>query len=362
MILIKNKILTFSLILTLVVLCACGDNKTAENPKPSSGVDIYVSDDVDVLGNKKDKDNNHDIYDDYYSSDNNEATESPTIDESTTHDGLLKVYFIDVGQADCILIQIDNDENILIDGGNNADGDDLVDYLRYLEVDTIDTIVATHPHEDHIGGLDTVIDNIEVDKIYMPYVSESDIPTTVTYKDFLNAVYDNELIVYQSKNNDIIYKSDFCKVEIISPNEVEAGDLNDYSVVVKLTYGNNSFLFTGDASVKINEYIMNNYSSDFLDIDVLKVGHHGSRTSTNDEWIKTLTPEYAVIMCEDGNQYGHPHKEAINALEKNNITTYRTDIDGTILITSDGSNLSIETKLTGDYPLGNKKFNISNVK
>lgn len=335
-----KKIFFSALVIFTLLLTGCSSDKvenisTELTNNISSEVDIYVSDDVDVFGNKIGTNPVEEL---------RKEQEKPleVIEETTTEKtDELKIYFIDVGQADCTLIKISDDENILIDGGNNADGDYLVEYLKSLGVEHIDTIVATHPHEDHIGGLDTIIDNIPSDKIYMPYINEKDIPTTKTYKDFLESVYNNELIVCEAKNNDYIYDIENIKMQIISPDSIETGDLNDYSIVTKLDFYNNSFLFTGDASIKINNEIMKNYDSSFLDIDVLKVGHHGSRTATDDKWLKTLTPEYGIIMCEEGNEYGHPHKEILDLLSYNNVNVLRTDIDGTIELISDGNNIKI---------------------
>ena len=195
--------------------------------------------------------------------------------------------------------------------------------------------------------------------IYMPYIPEADIPTTKTYKDLLTAISDNDVIAYESRNGLKIYDSSTCQIEIISPDVVKPGNLNDYSIVAKLTYGNTSFLFTGDAEEQVNRYIMENYSDDFLDVDVLKAGHHGSRTSNYKEWMDAVSPEYSVIMCEEGNSYGHPHKEAMDALETSMV--YRTDQDGTIKMESDGRDITITTKLTGDYPLGSKEFSMDGV-
>ena len=329
-----KKIIFSGFIVILLLLTGCS---SAIVDNISSEVEIYISDDVDVFGNKIEGNNIIEL--------GKEEPESiieteESIINSKENDEL-KVYFIDVGQADSILIKISNDENILIDGGNNADGNYLVKYLTSIGVEHIDTIVATHPHEDHIGGLDTIMDNIPTDKIYLPYIKDADIPTTKTYKEFLESIYKNELIVCESKNNEYIYDVGDVKLQIISPDDITTGELNDYSIVTRLQFHNNSFLFTGDASININNYIMSNYDKDFFDIDVLKVGHHGSSTSTDDKWLKTLTPEYGIIMCGEGNEYGHPHKEILDLLNYNNVNVLRTDIDGTIIITSDGNNIKI---------------------
>jgi len=357
----KKKISVIMIIAALAFV-SCGKTDTQRPISSTKPVDIYVSDDVDVLGNKINGNDTVEISKEPSSKIEQETQPSiPSVapNKEATYEGL-EVYFIDVGQADCILIRIDGEDDILIDGGNNGDGEDLADYLKYIGVNELSAVIATHPHEDHIGATDVVMSEITTDMVYMPYINEEDIPTTKTYKDFLLSIEDNDIVAVEAKNNMMVYDSATCQIQIISPDEVEPGDLNDYSIVTKLTYGNNSFIFTGDASSTINQYIMDNYSGDFLDVDVLKSGHHGSRTSNTKEWIKALSPEYAVIMCESGNSYGHPHKEAINALE--GVTLYRTDTDGTIKMTSDGSVITIETKLTGDVPLGNKEFSINNIK
>lgn len=329
-----KKIIFSGFIVILLLLTGCS---SAIVDNISSEVEIYISDDVDVFGNKIEGNNVIELGKEEPAS--IIETEESIINSKENDE--LKVYFIDVGQADSILIKISNDENILIDGGNNADGNYLVEYLTSIGVEHIDTMIATHPHEDHIGGLDTIMDNIPTDKIYLPYINDADIPTTKTYEEFLESIYKNELIVCESKNNEYIYDVGDVKLQIISPDDITTGELNDYSIVTRLQFYNNSFLFTGDASTNINDYIINNYDKDFLNIDVLKVGHHGSRTSTDDKWLKTLTPEYGIIMCGECNEYSHPHKEILDLLNYNNVNVLRTDIDGTIIITSDGNNIKI---------------------
>lgn len=244
----------------------------------------------------------------------------------------LKVYFLDVGQADSILIQ-NQDKNMLIDAGNNKDGEKLVKYLKSLGISKFDIIVGTHPHEDHIGGLDDIINNFEVGKIYMPKVST----TTATFEDVIDAIVDKELKVTTpeiGKN----FELGECIFKIMSTG-TNAEELNETSIVLKMIFGEKTFLFTGDATENNEE----NMLKKDIKADVLKVGHHGSRTSTSEEFLNKVNPKYAIISLEKGNSYGHPHKEIIQRLERKSIEIYRTDQSGTILMKSDGKEIEIET-------------------
>lgn len=303
-----------------------------------SKVQFYDSDDVDVFGEKK-----------------TEKEEGMTIDfsveytEPSFYD--MYVYYIDVGQADCTLIRTE-DENILIDGGNNQDGEDIVAYLTYLGVDKIDTIVATHMHEDHIGGLDVIMEEIPTDKVYIPNTRTEDLPDTKAYEDFMAAIDENGIITITAKQGDYIYQNGTTSLRILSPDNPPAGDLNDYSIVVKAENGENSFLFMGDASVEINKMIEEAYPKTYLDVDVLKAGHHGSSTSTDKAWIRVARPEYCIISCGEDNDYGHPHREVTWALKSADIQTYRMDTDGTVCVLSDGEVLTFSSGLTGTISLG----------
>lgn len=241
--------------------------------------------------------------------------------------GDLKVYVFDVGQADCILAMNGN-QTMLIDAGNNADGKLITKKLQEMDITKIDYLVGTHAHEDHIGGLDNVIKNFEIGKIFMPRKTTN----TKTYEDVLNAIDDKKLKITAPNIGDAFYLGG-AKCEVMNIDN-EAEDLNETSIVIELTYGDKKFLFTGDTeTTKEKERSWN-------DIDVLKVAHHGSSTSTSKEFLNQAKPEYAIISCGVNNDYGHPHKEIITRLK--GVETYRTDKDGTILLTCDGENIEIE--------------------
>lgn len=265
-------------------------------------------------------------------------------------DGNLQIHFIDVGQADSILIKQDNNY-MLIDGGNNEDGDMLVKYLKEQGVEKLDYIIATHPHEDHIGGLDDVLNEFDTDLVLMP----DKITTTKTFEDFLLAIKNRQDI--KNKNGENVTLKKVPKLEekynlgnasfvIYAPNSSSYDELNDYSIVIKLSFGNNAFLFTGDAE-KLSEKEMLDKNYD-LKADVLKIGHHGSSTSTSDEFLEAVSPKYAVLSVGEDNSYNLPKKTVMDKFKNNNIPVYRTDEQGTIILNSDGTNITFN-KEAGTY-------------
>lgn len=254
-----------------------------------------------------------------------------------------QIYYLDVGQGDAELITLPTGENILIDAGLKAGSDNLVNYLKELGVKKIDILIATHPHADHIGGMEKVIKNFDIGEIYMPKVADSQVPTTVTYTKLLEAIQAKGLSINQAKAGTTILTNGNAKLEILAPNSTSYKDLNDYSIVTKLTYGNHKFLFTGDAEkASENEMLSKKYD---LSCDILKLGHHGSSTSTTDQFLKAASPSAAIISCGLNNDYGHPHKETMETMQNNKITVYRTDSDGTILAETDGTTYNITTGL-----------------
>lgn len=264
----------------------------------------------------------------------NENNESEVIEEKnndTVVTGNLEVHFIDVGQADSILIKTGSDL-MLIDAGNNDDSDLVVDYIKSQGINNLDYVIGTHPHEDHIGGLDVVIDSFEISKILMPKQKS----TTKTFQDVLTSIQNKGLKVTTPKVGDT-YNLGEAKWTILAPNQEKYDETNNSSIVIKLEYGNNSFVFTGDAEEKSELEIIQTGS---LKADVLKLGHHGSSSSTSYDFLSRVNPKYAVISVGLNNSYGHPHKEVIELLNNENIEILRTDELGTIIFTSDGNNIS----------------------
>jgi competence protein ComEC len=248
----------------------------------------------------------------------------------------LQVTFLDVGQADAILVQ-ESDYTMLIDAGTNSGSDELVSQLENMNISKIDVLVGTHPHEDHIGGMDAVIQNFEIGDIYMPEVTAD----TRTFEDVITAIEEKGLeITAPEPGSSFSLGSATCK--ILAPNSEKYSETNSYSIVIRLFYGETAFLFTGDAETDSEEEILEKMFT--LKSNVLKVGHHGSTSSTSEEFLNRVNPEYAVIMVGEGNTYGHPHEETLEALNSAGIKIYRTDLNGTITFVSDGLNLTVNTE------------------
>jgi competence protein ComEC len=257
--------------------------------------------------------------------------------------GELKVHFIDVGQADCILVQAP-EKTMLIDAGNNADSSLILSYLKGLKISRIDVLVGTHPHEDHIGSLDSVIDSFDIGVVYMPKISTN----TKTFEDVLLSIKNKGLKVMTAKAGVILDLGEGVKAEMVAPNSDRYEDINDYSAVIKLTYGETSFLFTGDAeAVSEKEMVAKGYN---LKADVLKVGHHGSTSSTSPVFLKAVSPKYAIISVGKDNQYGHPDSIILNRLKTFGVQVYRTDESGTIIAATDGKNITFDKKASPKKP------------
>ena len=239
--------------------------------------------------------------------------------------GLMRVHFIDVGQADSTFIELGNGQTMLIDAG--LGGDDVVNYIRNLQYSSIDFVVATHPHDDHIGGMATVLDSFEIGKMYMPRQEH----TISAFTNMLDVIENKEIELHEAKAGVNITTSGIIKIDILAPFSESYSNLNNCSAVVKLTYGETVMLFTGDAEQVIETQLLN---SD-IDADVLKVGHHGAGSSSASSFIKAVSPEVAVISCGEGNSYGHPHADTLAILNEVGADIYRTDEQGTIQVTAD---------------------------
>lgn len=246
--------------------------------------------------------------------------------------GNLVIHYIDVGQGDSILIEQGN-SSMLIDAGTNASTDTLVAYLKKKGISKLDYLVLTHPHEDHIGGADVIIKTFDIGTIYMPQQTAN----TATFRDVVKAM-NSKVIKAKAPVPLEGFKLGEAQCTILGPVEPKLDDANTYSIVLKITFGKNKFLFTGDTQVS-NEKAMIQKGYD-LSADVLKVAHHGSKTSTCQDFLNEVKPKYAVISVGKDNDYHHPHEVTLNKLESMGIKIYRTDQSGNIICTSDGDKIS----------------------
>lgn len=226
---------------------------------------------------------------------------------------------------------------MLIDGGNNDDKEILLSYLKNNGVKRLEYVIGTHPHEDHIGSLDAVIEKFEIGKVLMPKVTH----TTKTFKDVVSETKKKGLKFTTPKVGDTFELGEG-KFTVLAPNSSEYKELNDYSIVIRFEYGNRSFMFTGDAEVHSEKEIIKNGLE--LRSDVLKAGHHGSSSSSSNEFLNKVKPKYAVISCGKDNDYGHPHEEIIERFNKMGIKMLRTDELGTIVCLSDGESIEFVSK------------------
>lgn len=248
----------------------------------------------------------------------------------------LKIHFIDVGQGDSILLQ-SGGKNMLVDAGPDESGGTVVSYLQAQGVSTVDVIVATHPHEDHIGGMVDVLNNFIVDL----YVDNGIAHTTLTYENLVNKLVNDQIPYAEVKEGKTIPFAPGIVVSVISPTNI-SGDMNEDSIILKITDGSQKILLTGDSSLSPGD----------VQAQILKVPHHGSKYSSDSYYYEQVNPEVAVICVGTDNEFGHPSPEVIKNIEKAGAIIFRTDIDGTIVISTDGNSWDVES-------LG-KELNLSN--
>jgi len=252
----------------------------------------------------------------------------------------LKVYFFDVGQADSILI-MNEEQTMLIDAGNNDDGEMLVKNLETLGITKIDYLVGTHPHEDHIGGAPTVFENCEVKTVIMPDATTN----TRIFTQTLDAIEKENCQNHIAEPGDVYAVGDTAKMTILGPIQTPKNNLNNCSIILRFVYGHTAFVFTGDAEEKAEKQMLDAFADQSLACDLYQVGHHGSSTSSSLALLEALKPTFAVLSCGKDNDYGHPHNEIIKRLSGQGIKYYRTDEDGSIVFSSDGNIVSLISKI-----------------
>lgn len=247
---------------------------------------------------------------------------------------LMYVHYINVNQGDAILIQVNN-KNLLIDSGPKSHKKQLVKFLNDLNISKLDYVIATHPHEDHIGNMNTVLNSYKVQSFYAPKVYSY----TKSFEQMIDSLKSNNLKINPIKRGCNTINLGFqTNVEVFSPINDTYDNENNYSPVIKISFGNNSFLFTGDAEKEIEDKLI--LLNDDLKADILKVSHHGSSSSTSDSFLNRVSPKYAIISVGKNNIYDHPNDTIISKLNTYNIDILRTDIQNNITLISDGTNIS----------------------
>ena len=244
--------------------------------------------------------------------------------------GALTVHFIDVGQGDSTFIELPNGETMLIDAGERDRGESVVAYINSAGYNKIDYLIGTHPHSDHIGGMAQVVNSLNIGTGYMPNVQTD----TATFENLLIAIKNKGMKIKTAKAGVTIISGDLT-AEILSPVDDEYDNLNNYSAVIRITYGSTSFLFMGDVERQVESEITADVSA-----DVIKVGHHGSDTSSSSSFISRVGASIAVISVGEGNSYGHPDEGIMSAWEKSGAAVMRTDLLGTIIIGSNGKEIT----------------------
>lgn len=323
---INNKLPVLVLIILLLFSIVGCTSSEIENPA------------IAVEGSSESVKENETALEDEVINENNESEvkneETPIVPNIV--DGDMKVYFFDVGQGDSIYIKAPNGEDILIDGGDTKYSDDVVRYLTELGVDDIEIMILTHPHNDHLAGLIDVLDNFTVKAVYSPRVTH----TTRAYEDFVIAVK-NQGLKFKEAKAGVELDIKGVNANFVAPANTYGSDLNNWSSVVRMEYGETSFLFTGDAETKSENDMIS--SGQNLNATVLKLGHHGSVTSSSNSFLDKVNPKYAIVSAGVGNKYGHPDGEILERMNSRGIEVFRTDLQGAIVASSDGKEVSFNS-------------------
>lgn len=324
----KTRILSAFLCCFILLLSACGNVNNSSGIEQSANSTVAeqeVSFESSSDSNKSDEVSEN-------SEDNSQVS-------SSSDNSSLKVHYIDVGQGDSSFVELPNGETILIDAGIPSQGYVVTNYIKNLGYTDIDYVVATHPHNDHIGGLPTVLESFKVGKFYMPNKEH----TSDIFMTMLTAVQSNGCKAAYAKSGLSVIDEGNLKVNFVAPVSSGYSDLNNYSAVLRISYDKSSFLFTGDAEDIVESELIS--SGQTISADVLKVGHHGAGYSSTASFLKVVKPKYAIISV-GGNNYGHPAADALSRLNDIGASIYRTDEVGTIIVTTDGATYTVDKNAT----------------
>lgn len=264
--------------------------------------------------------------------------------------GSMEVHFMDVGQGDATLVVCDG-HSMLIDAGDYTKGTAIQNYLKKQKIKKLDYLIFTHPDSDHIGGAPVIVTKFDIDKVFLSNFEKDN----KTYQKMIQAL-DNKHLKYTTPKVGTQYSLGSAKITILAPNG-SYDNPNDASVALTIEHGKNRFLFTGDAEEAAEKDILANGID--ISADVYKAGHHGSRTSTSQEFFEAVAPAYAVISCGEDNAYGHPHAETLNTFRMNGVEVYRTDEEGTIVAVSDGKKITFNVPASETWKAGEPNGNAS---
>lgn len=279
-------------------------------------------------------------------SQNKETQHTSNVSDQKDLEGELILTMIDVGQADSFLL-VQNGKTALVDCGTRSTGENVVEHLKQLGITKIDYVFGTHPHDDHMGGMYDVITNFDIGTIIIPKV-ESGSVTANWYMKLMKEINSGGYNLEYASVGTLYHLGD-ATMKVIGPITKEQSNLNNYSTVLKVSFGEQDIIMTGDAEKEVEEEIL--LSKENIDAEILKVGHHGSDTSSSEEFLDAISPDYALISSKLGNKHEHPIKSTMEKLEDRNIKVYRTDESGTIVVTITSNNVSFNSE-PGDYLSG----------
>jgi len=309
----------------LLIFAGCGQN-TTQSPIPDN-----LNADLELVEEQANEEQNEVV----------EEKGTDFVKQQNLPLSKMKVHYIDVGQADATLIEYSQGDEtfaVLIDTGD-WNSSEVVTYLQTNNITDIDIVAITHPHADHIGQLDKIIDTFDVSEVWM----NGETTNSQVFSNALAAIEASNVDYYEPEVGDV-FDIGPLEIAVLHPKSL-SGDTNNNSIAIRLQYGEVSFLFTGDGEVEAESEMLNSGAN--LKANILHMGHHGSKTSTTDSFLKAVQPDIAIYSASDDNQYGHPHIEALNRLEKSAALVYGTDIHGTVIVETDGKTFSIHTNNQG---------------
>lgn len=305
------------------------DKSTLSNEELNSNLDDLIDED------KNDKTSNDNGNKNNVTNEKPNNNEKPVdSNENTNEQKMMRVHYIDVGQGDAIFIELPNSQTMLIDAGESSKGQIVINYIKSLGFSKIDYLLGTHPHTDHIGGLAQVINAFNIGKVYMPKA----VSTSKTYENLLNTIAAKNLKINTAKAGINVIQESNITADIIAPNNDSYSSLNNYSIVLKIKYKDKSFLFNGDAETLSENEIKTDVSA-----DVIKIGHHGSDTSSGQSFVNKVKAKYAIVSVGSSNRYDHPIQSILDRWQNSGTKIYRTDLSGTIIVTTNGTSIDIKT-------------------